>query len=168
MRKLRKVVPDPSHPKSQEKHTLWKSTSTFLINTSRIEPGYKRDVCDAQMTSRPFTLIYGLNIRCSLPGGRSHEYWMRPFDIVVVTCVWPWFDEREFDCGQSDWNELNGGMVRSKKQTGWETVDHWYARGGGLWSNDWLKKNRTRLQTGRVWRPSGVTPLKCLFTIIFY
>ena len=140
------------------------------------------------------------------------------------------------------WNELNRGVVRSKYETEWETVDHWHARDGGLWSNDWLedkkkqafitngtcvtpwwchaldmfeiglniqqgwrhhadlplpgvqnshpalskrwrehvqqqggllsndwlKKNRTRLQTGRVWRPNGVTPLKCLFAIIFY
>ena len=51
-------------------------------------------------------------------------------------------------------------MVRSKKQTEWETVDHWHAQDGGLWSNDWLKKNKTRLQTGRVWRPGSVTPLE--------
>ena len=39
-------------------------------------------------------------------------------------------------------NELEGGVVRSKKQTEWETVDHWYARGGGLWSNDWLEEKK--------------------------
>ena len=153
-----------------------KNTRTQELNphslhsfNDRVKPGYKRDVCDALMTSRPFfTLKHEINRRCLLLRGRSHEWWMRPFDIVVVTCVWPWFDEREFDRSQSDWNKLNGGMVRSKKQTEWETVDHWHARGGGLWSNDWLKKNRPSLQTGRVWRPGGVTPLKCLFTIIFY
>ena len=32
---------------------------------------------------------------------------------------------------------------------------------------DW-KKNKTWLQTGRVWRPSGVTPLKWLYTKKFY
>ena len=58
MRKPRKVAPDPSHPKSQEKHTLWRSTSTFLINTSRGEPGYKRDVCDAQVTSRQWFIQF--------------------------------------------------------------------------------------------------------------
>ena len=74
---------------------------------------------------------------------------MRPFDIVVITCVWPWFDEREFDRSQSDWNELNEGMVRSKKQTEWETVDHWHARGGGLLSNDWLEdKKQTFITNG--------------------
>ena len=34
----------------------------------------------------------------------------------------------------------NGKMVvRSKKQTEWEKVDHCHARGGGLLSNDWLE-----------------------------
>ena len=70
---------------------------------------------------------------------------MRPFDVVVETCVWPWFEEREFDRGQSDWNELNRGMVRSKKQTGWDTVDHWHAQGDGLGSNDWLENKKTDL-----------------------
>ena len=39
-------------------------------------------------------------------------------------------------------NELEGGVVRSKKQTEWETVDHWHARGGGLLSNDWLEEKK--------------------------
>ena len=30
MRKPWKVAPDPSHPKSQEKHTVWRSKSTFF------------------------------------------------------------------------------------------------------------------------------------------
>ena len=119
-----------------------------------------RDVCDALMTSRPFfTLIYRLNIRCLLPGGRNHERWMRPFNIVVVTCVWPWFDEREFNRSQSDWNELNGGMVRSKKQTECDTVDHWHVRDGGLLSNDWLEnkqKNKDFITCG-----TYVTPEWC-------
>ena len=43
-------------------------------------------------------------------------------------------------------NELEGGVVRSKKQTEWETVDHWHARGGDLLSNDWLEdKEKTGL-----------------------
>ena len=92
-----------------------------------------------------FTLKHEINRRCLLPGGRSHERWMRPFDIVVITCVWPWFDVREFDGGQSDWNELNRGIVRSKKQTGWDTVDHWHVRDDGLLSNDWLENKQKRL-----------------------
>ena len=50
------------------------------------------------------------------------------------------------ECSQGVWkNELEGGVIKSKKQTEWETVDHWHARGGGLLSNDWLedKKNKT-------------------------
>ena len=50
------------------------------------------------------------------------------------------------EIGKGVWNESEGGVVRSKKQTEWETVDHWHARGGGLLSNDWLEdkeKNRT-------------------------
>ena len=60
--------------------------------------------------------------------------------------------------------------VRSKKQTECDTVDHWHVRDDGLLSNDWLenKQKRLLLHVGRMWRPSGVTPLKCLFTIIFY
>ena len=66
------------------------------------------------------------------------------------------------EIGKGAWNELNRGVVRSKYETEEETVDHWHAQGGGLFPDDWLeneKKNRTRLQTGRVWRPNGVTPL---------
>ena len=44
------------------------------------------------------------------------------------------------EIGKGVWNESEGGVVRSKKQTGWDTVDHWHVRGGGLLSNDWLKK----------------------------
>ena len=36
-------------------------------------------------------------------------------------------------------NESEGGVVRSKKQTEWDTVNYWHARGGGLLSNDWLE-----------------------------
>ena len=150
MRKPRKVAPDPSHPRSQEKHTLWRSTSTFLINTSRGEPGYKRDVCDAQMTSRPFfALIHKINIRCLLLRGRSHEQGMRPWNIMVELCPGPWFDQMKTEIGKSVWNESEGGGVRSKKQTGWDTVDHWHARGGGLLSNDWLEDKKTGLHYKR-------------------
>ena len=73
----------------------------------------------------------------------------RPFDVVVETCEWPWFEEREFDRGQSDWNKLNGGMVRSKKQTEGDTVDHWHAQGDGLGSNNWLEDKKTDLDYKR-------------------
>ena len=53
-----------------------------------------------------FALIYRMNISYLLLRGRSHERWMRPFDIMVVTCEWPRFDERQFDRGQSDWNKI--------------------------------------------------------------
>ena len=45
--------------------------------------------------------------------------------------------------GKYIWNE--NGVVRSKKQTEWDTVDHGYARGGFLLSNDSLqdKKKKT-------------------------
>ena len=45
----------------------------------------------------------------------------------------------KFERGKDVWNKSEGGVVRSKKQTEWETVDHWHARGGGLLSNDWLE-----------------------------
>ena len=46
----------------------------------------------------------------------------------------------EFERGKNVWNESEGGVVRSKKQTEWETVDHWHARDDGLLSNEWLEK----------------------------
>ena len=51
------------------------------------------------------------------------------------------------EIGKGAWNELNGGVVRSKYETEWETVDHWHARGGGLWSNDWLEDKKQNLIT---------------------
>ena len=33
-------------------------------------------------------------------------------------------------------------LFRAKKQTEWETLDHWYARGGVLLSNDWLENKK--------------------------
>ena len=42
----------------------------------------------------------------------------------------------EFKRGKGVWNESEGGVVWSKMQTEWETVDHWHAQGGGLLSND--------------------------------
>ena len=36
-------------------HTVFRSTfSQDLLGESRVEPGYKRDVCDARVTSHPF------------------------------------------------------------------------------------------------------------------
>ena len=55
----------------------------------------------------------------------------------------------EIECGKGIWNESEGGVVRSKKQTEWDTVDHWHARGGGLLSNDWLEDKKTRLNYKR-------------------
>ena len=51
------------------------------------------------------------------------------------------------EIGKGVWNELNWGVVRSKKQTEWDTVDHWHARGGGLLSNDWLEDKKQDLIT---------------------
>ena len=54
------------------------------------------------------------------------------------------------EIGKGVWNESEGGVVRSKKQTEWDTIDHWYARGGGLLSNDWLEdKEKTGLNYKR-------------------
>ena len=38
-------------------------------------------------------------------------------------------------------------MVRAKKQTEWETVDHCHARGGVGWSNGWLEKTKNAFVT---------------------
>ena len=70
---------------------------------------------------------------------------MNPFDIVIETCEWPRFDQMDFERGIDAWKQIRGGVVRSKKQTEWETVDHWHVRDGGLWSNDWLEnKQKTK------------------------
>ena len=45
-----------------------------------------------------------------------------------------------FNRGKDAWNELEEGVVRSKKQTEWETIDYWHAQDGGVWSNDWLER----------------------------
>ena len=56
----------------------------------------------------------------------------------------------ETEIGKGVWNESEGGVVRSKKQTEWDTIDHWHARGGGLLSNDWLEdKEKTGLNYKR-------------------
>ena len=77
-----------------------KNTHTQELNphfshsfNDRVEPGYKRDVCDTLVTSRPFfALIYIMKIGGLLPGGRGHEQGMRPFDVMGETCSWPWFE----------------------------------------------------------------------------
>ena len=53
------------------------------------------------------------------------------------------------EIGKGLWNESEGGVVRSKKQTEWDTVDHWHAQGGGLLSNDWLEDKKTGLHYKR-------------------
>ena len=83
-----KIAPDPSHPKSQEKHTVveWKIIFCDLMKKQISNLVDKRDVCDVRVTSRPFfTLIHIMKIGCLLPGGRSHEQGMRPSNVVVET-----------------------------------------------------------------------------------
>ena len=62
-----------------------------------------------------------------------------------MTTVW-W---NEFLTWQRCLKRIRGGVVRSKKQTEWDTVDHWHARGGGLLSNDWLEDKKTGLNYKR-------------------
>ena len=49
------------------------------------------------------------------------------------------------EIGKGVWNELEGGVVRPKNETEGETVDHWCARDGGLFPNDWLEDKKTGL-----------------------
>ena len=51
------------------------------------------------------------------------------------------------EIGKGAWNELEGGVVRSKNESEWEKVDYWHARGGGLLSNDWLEDKKQALIT---------------------
>ena len=46
------------------------------------------------------------------------------------------------EIGKGVWNELEGGVVRPKNETEGETVDHWHARDGGLFPNDWLEDKK--------------------------
>ena len=75
-----------------------------------------------------------------------------------------------FDRGKDAWNELEEGWLdpRSKLNEKQSTIGTYEAMAYGPMIDWKMKKKRPWLQTGRVWHPSGVTPLKCLFTIIFY
>ena len=118
MRKPWKVAPDPSHPKSQEKHTLWRSTSTFfnqhIARRAWLQAG--RMWRPSDVTPIFFALIHKMNIRCLLLGGRSHEQGMRPCNIMVELCPGPWFDQMKTEISKSVWNESEGGWLdpRSK------------------------------------------------------
>ena len=84
-----KMAPDPSHPKSQEKHSVWRSKSTFLINTSRVEPGLQVGRVWRPSDVTPLILMSEQKKWCLPLGRKSHERWMRPWNIMVVTCEWP-------------------------------------------------------------------------------
>ena len=45
----------------------------------------------------------------------------------------------QLEIGNGAWKQIRGGVVRSKKQTECDTVDHWHVRDDGLLSNDWLE-----------------------------
>ena len=55
----------------------------------------------------------------------------------------------QLEIGNGAWNESEGGVVRPKKQTEWDTVDHWHVRDDGLLSNDWLEEKKTGLHYKR-------------------
>ena len=50
--------------------------------------------------------------------------------------------------GKGAWKQKEG-VIKSKKQTGWDTVDHWHAQDGDLLSNDGLEKTKKRLDYNR-------------------
>ena len=80
--------------KSRKTHSMEVNIHFFNQHIANRAWNDKRDVCDVQMTSRPFffTLIHEINIRCLLLRGRSHEQGMRPWNIMVELCPGPWFD----------------------------------------------------------------------------
>ena len=79
-----KTSPRPlASPEVHEKHTVWRSKSTFfnenldssLVTSGTYVTSKRRHALD--------DLIHKVNVRCLLPGGRRHEQWMRPWNIMV-------------------------------------------------------------------------------------
>ena len=156
-----------------------------------MEPGYKRDVCDALMPSRPWLYKFfnienkgkkeiaswrqeswGMNeaMACNdwtlmvtmvwlnesaccsrflkkqretplksgeqkkrrLPlRGWCHKWCRWPSDIIVEPCERPRFPSKKMENGKCAWKQKEG-VVKSKKQTEWEAIDHWHAQDGDL------------------------------------
>ena len=48
------------------------------------------------------------------------------------------------DVNRNGWLKRKEGVIKAKKQTESETLDHWHARGGVLLSNDWLEKQKKK------------------------
>ena len=66
-------------------------------------------------TGRNLTLIRKVKIRGLLPGSRCHKYRMRPWNIMVESCEWPGFDQKEFKCRENIWNEIKKRNLKWKK-----------------------------------------------------
>ena len=77
-----------------------------------------RDVCEVRVTSRPFfyILIDKIKIRSLLLGGFGHEPWMRPWNVMVKTCLGPGLNKIEGKLGTM-FLKREGEHIKSKKQT---------------------------------------------------
>ena len=90
-----KNSPSPfASQKSRKTHTVveWKKSFLWFNEKTNLEPGWQAGRVWRPSDVTPLTLIGEHKKGCLTLGGRSHERWMRPFDIVVETCEWPRFD----------------------------------------------------------------------------
>ena len=79
--------------KSRKTHCFRVKKIIFVIKwKTNLEPGLQAGRVWRPSDVTPLILMNEQKKWCLPLGRKSHERWMRPFDIVVVTCVWPWFD----------------------------------------------------------------------------
>ena len=141
-----KEAPDPlHHRKSIKTHCMEIKINFFFNDNLEWSLGYKRDVCDVQMTSRP--LMINTQSKCKGFASWRKKSWAMDeameYNGWTLTWTMVWLN------GNGNWKRClkrnRRRVVRSRKQTEWDKVDHCHARGGGLLSIDWLedKENRT-------------------------
>ena len=116
---------------------------------SRQLPDYKRDVCDVQMTSRPWW--FNTQSKCKVFASWRKKSWAMDeamkYNGWTLTLTMVWLN------GNGNWQRclkrIRRRVVRSKKQTEWEKVDHCHARGGVLLSIVWLEDKKKWLNYKR-------------------
>ena len=80
------------------------------------------------------------------PRGGCHKGRRWPSEIIIEPGEGPRFPSKKMENGKGAWKQKEG-VIKSKKQTGWDTVDHWHAQDGDLLSNDGLEKTKKDLIT---------------------
>ena len=144
-----KSSPRPLASQSQEKHTLWRSTSTFFNQHIA-----RRAWLKVGRVWRPsdVTPIFCINTQNEYKVFASwrKESWAgdEAMQYNGWTLSWTMVWSNENGNWQKCLKRIRRRVVRSKKQTEWETVDHWHAQDGGLLSNDWLENKKDLITNG--------------------